>query len=228
MPGYSLWVLTIIIILLIICIGISLRRIRQLKKLLTETREAQYGEVIRTIDHHRHDWMNDVQVLFGYIQLNKRDKLITYIEKICDQIRYEGLISKLGIPFLIAYFISFRANTNALILHVRLEQEVSLVKFGELGIRIAQSIITFVEAYKSAARYGEGDANQLSITMNEWDEQLFIGFEYDGISDIERLRSSLQEIIERISKHQDIHVSIEETEHAVDIEVRVRLSEMTG
>jgi stage 0 sporulation protein B (sporulation initiation phosphotransferase) len=228
MPGYIFWVLVTIILLLLAWIGMSLKRNRQLMKLLTETKETQYGEIIRTIDHHRHDWMNDVQVLFGYIQLNKQEQLLAYIEKIIDQIRREGLISKLGIPFLVAYLISFRASTNALLLHVRLEQEIPLARLGELGIRVAQSVLALVESYKSAAVHGEGDANQLSITMNIWDGQLFIGLEYDGISDIERLRDNLQAVIERMRAYEDIQVTTEDTKQAMDIEVRVRLSEMAG
>lgn len=228
MPWYSFWVLASIILLLLAWIGISLRLNRQLKKLLRDTREAQYEEIVRTIDHHRHDWMNDVQVLFGYIQLNKHEKLLAYINKIIEQMRRESLISKLGIPFLVAYLISFRANTNALVLHVRLEQDITLAKLGDRGIRVAQLIVDLVEAYKSSAGHGEGDANQLFITLNVWDGQLFIGFEYDGISDIEKLRKLLQGIIECISKHQDIQVMSEDTKQSVDIEVRVRLSEMVG
>lgn len=228
MPWYSFWVLASVILLLLAWIGMSLRLNEQLKKLLRDTREARYEEIVRTIDHHRHDWMNDVQVLFGYIQLKKYEKLLAYINKIIEQMRRESLISKLGIPFLVAYLISFRASTNALVLHVRLEQEIQLVKLGEQGIRVAQLIVDLVEAYKSSAGHGEGDANQLSITLNVWDGQLFIGFEYDGISDIEELRNHLQGIIESIRKHQDIQVTSEVTEQAVDIEVRVRLSEMVG
>ncbi|MEX2415642.1 MAG: Spo0B domain-containing protein [Paenibacillaceae bacterium] len=228
MPGYSFWVLASMILLLLAWIGMSSRRNRQLMKQLTETREAQYGEIIRTIDHHRHDWMNDVQVLFGYIQLNKQEKLLAYMDRIIDQMKHESLISKLGIPFLVAYLISFRASTNALVLHVKLEQEIPLARIGERGIQVAQSIVAIVEAYKSAAGRGEGDANQLSITMNIWEDQLFIGYEYDGICNIERLRNSLKGIIERIHEHQDIQATSVDTEQAVDIEMRVRLSEMAG
>jgi stage 0 sporulation protein B (sporulation initiation phosphotransferase) len=228
MPGYSLWVVTIVIIVLIVWIAIMLRTIRNLNNRLSELKDAQYSEVIRTIDHHRHDWMNELQVLFGYIQLNKRDKLMAYIEKISDQMRCNGLISKLGIPFLSAYFISFRASTKDMVLDVRLEHEIQLARYGEQGVRVAHFIISVVEAYESAARSGEGDANQLSINMHVWDSHLFIGFEFDGNSDIDRLKFMLQENVERISKGQDIHVTMEETEQAVDIEVRIRLSEMMG
>src|SRR5690606_7876279 len=139
------------------------------------------------VDYHRHDWMNDVQVLHGYIQLNKQEKLKVYTNNIIDRIRRESLISKLGVPFLIAYIISFRANSKVLTLEVRLQEDVNLAKFGDQGTSVARLIIIIVEAYKAAAAYGDGDANLLSITMNVWGDQLSIGFEYDGASDIDKL-----------------------------------------
>lgn len=223
MPEISTWVLISIMMLLLAWIGFSLKRVRRLEKKLAETSESRYGEIIRTVDHHRHDWMNDVQVLFGYIQLNKREKLLVYINQIVEQMRLESLISKLGIPFLVAYVVSFRANTNALILHVRLEQEISLNKYGEQGLRVARLMVDFIEVYKSAAGHGEGEANELLVTMNVWDDQLFIEFEYDGFSDIMRIRDNLQKIIERIQAEQDINVTTIDTEQSMDIEIRVSL-----
>ncbi len=218
-----LWILMSIIMLLLVWISTTLKRIKRLEKRLSESRELQYGEIIRTVDHHRHDWMNDVQVLFGYIQLKKQDKVLGYINQIIEQLRIESLISKLGIPSLVAYFVSFRANTNALMLHVRLEQEIYLSNYGEQGVRVAKIVIAFIEAYKLAAGRGEGEANKLNVTMNVWDDQLFIEFEYDGFSDIMRIRDSLQKIIDRIDAEQDIQVTTIDTEQSVDVEIRVSL-----
>ena len=228
MPGYSFWVLASIILVLLAWIWISLKHNRQLKKILAETREAQYGEIIRTIDHHRHDWMNDVQVLFGYIQLHKHEKLLNYIGRMNEQMRYDGLISKLGIPFLVAYLVGFRANSNSLLLDVRIEQEIKLVNLGERGIRVANLIVAFVEAYKLASGHGEGDSNRLSITVDKLEDQLLINFEYDGVSDSEKLGDGLKGIIRDIQKQQDIQVTLEDAEQVMDVEVRVRLMEMAG
>ena len=40
---------------------------------------------IRTLNHHRHDWMNDLQVLYGYIRMNKPDKSVECVENIRDR-----------------------------------------------------------------------------------------------------------------------------------------------
>ncbi len=229
MPEFSSWVMVAIILLLLAWMGISHQRLKQLEKKLAATRESHYGEVIRTVDHHRHDWMNDIQVLFGYIQLNKQEKLLSFLKQIIEQMRIESNISKLGVPFLVAYVISFRANTNALLLDVKLEQEISLTRYGQQGIRIAQLVVDFLEAYKAAAGHGEGEANKLTVTMNAGEDQLFIQFEYDGVSDIVRIRDDLQGIIERIhDEQQDIQVTRLHTEHSMDVEVKVRLTEMVG
>jgi stage 0 sporulation protein B (sporulation initiation phosphotransferase) len=225
MPEGNLWVLVSITILILVCMVIGLKWKRQQEKLLTEMKEKKDLELIRTLDHHRHDWMNDVQVLFGYIQLNKREKLLAYIERLGDQMKREGLISKLGIPFLVSYFISFRASTNLLVLNVNLDKEISLAGLGEQGSRTAQLIITIVEAYRCAAGIGEGDANTLSITMDMADQQLFIEFEYNGKYDIEQLSGNLRGINLRIQEYKDTQISSDLSDQAADVDVRLRLTE---
>src|SRR6478736_3577198 len=35
---------------------------------------------IASLNHHRHDWMNDLQVLYGYLRLGKLDKSVQCVE----------------------------------------------------------------------------------------------------------------------------------------------------
>ncbi|MFD2880227.1 Spo0B domain-containing protein [Paenibacillus rhizoplanae] len=60
----------------------------------------------RTLNHHRHDWMNDLQVLYGYIQLGKPDKSVQCVERIKERIALDSRIAKLGVPSLVFYLQS--------------------------------------------------------------------------------------------------------------------------
>ncbi|OFI07213.1 hypothetical protein CLOACE_04040 [Clostridium acetireducens DSM 10703] len=42
------------------------------------------GDFINLIRKQRHDFMNDIQIIYGYIQTNKIDKACTYINKISE------------------------------------------------------------------------------------------------------------------------------------------------
>lgn len=60
---------------------------------------------IRMLNHHRHDWMNELQILYGYIQLGKLDKSVACVERIKERMALESKISKLGIPSLVFIYI---------------------------------------------------------------------------------------------------------------------------
>lgn len=80
----------------------------------------------RTLNHHRHDWMNDLQVLYGYIQLGKPDKSVQCVERIKERIALDSRISKLGIPSLVFYLHSFRTYSSTLELEVQIEEGLQL------------------------------------------------------------------------------------------------------
>src|SRR5690606_26969277 len=69
----------------------------------THKRELQARDelLINVINHLRHDWMNDIQVLYGYLRLNKQDKCLDYMEIIKQKAAQESLISRLGVTELV-------------------------------------------------------------------------------------------------------------------------------
>src|SRR5690606_8892232 len=91
-------------------IGVFLKK--RVKFKLDKRYEAE--DLLDVMNHYRHDWMNDLQVLFGYIQLNKADKLKAYVENLSDKLYRESLVSKLGVSELVAYLLLFRSKSRKL------------------------------------------------------------------------------------------------------------------
>lgn len=182
--------------------------------------------LIQVVNHHRHDWMNDLQVLLGYIQLNKQDKLRGYLDKLLDKLYRESLVSKLGNERLIAYLITFRAKNRSLALTVHPERDINLKLLGEYGDCAAESIVSIVEAYSVAARFGNGDSNELLLSMDFIDDgksgncELVIAFEYTGEYHPELLLQGVKNVIERYHKDERGSASCELIEKAADIELR--------
>ncbi|AWP29095.1 Spo0B domain-containing protein [Paenibacillus sp. Cedars] len=81
---------------------------------------------IQMLNHHRHDWMNELQILYGYIQLGKHDKSVRSVERIKERMATESRISKLGIPSLVFYLHSYRTYSNNLQLEVEVVDQVQL------------------------------------------------------------------------------------------------------
>ena len=120
---------------------------------------------IRTLNHHRHDWMNDLQVLFGYIRMNKADKSVQYIEQIRDRMIVESKISKLGIPSLVTFMQSFRTMTHSLQLEVIVEDELNIAELPIDGELAAETIVELMNAYRFAVKPGMGEAAKLTVAF---------------------------------------------------------------
>lgn len=158
--------------------------IRAERKLFVErserTIQSMQASAIRTLNHHRHDWMNDLQVLFGYIRLNKLDKTVDYMEKIRERMAAESSIGKLGIPSLVSFIQSFRTITNSLDLQVVVNGDIQLNEIPVDSDKIAESLIHTINAYRFAAKPGYGDAAVLRVELSTDEEALYAAFYYDG------------------------------------------------
>lgn len=137
---------------------------------------------IKTLNHHRHDWMNDLQILYGYIQLNKIDKSKEYVGRIKEKMTIESKISKLGVPPLIFYLQSFRTTGSNLILEVEIAENLSLSEIldpqegDELTTMIAQTI----RAYQYSGLAAWGETRKLILRFYQEEDDVIVRFEVDG------------------------------------------------
>ncbi|MGO4184663.1 Spo0B domain-containing protein [Paenibacillus sp. MCAF9] len=144
------------------------------------TIQSLQNSAIRTLNHHRHDWMNDLQVVFGYIRLKKLDKAAEYVEKISERMAVESSISKLGVPSLISYIQSFRTISNSLELQIVIKGDIHLNEITADADQIAETLIHTINAYRFAAKPGYGNAAVLTLTLSLDEDALYAAFYYDG------------------------------------------------
>ncbi|MBM7563765.1 Spo0B domain-containing protein [Paenibacillus sacheonensis] len=150
------------------------RRLEVLERSLQQT-------AIATLNHHRHDWMNDLQIIFGYIRMGKTDKTIQCVEQIKERMTSESKIAKLGVPSLVMFLQSFRTRTNSMIIDMDIEGEVNLAELLPEKERAANAIIELIQAYRSAAASGSGDASRLLMDLSMDGKKLQLSFHFDGI-----------------------------------------------
>ncbi|MBW7476229.1 Spo0B domain-containing protein [Paenibacillus oenotherae] len=147
---------------------------------LARTVHAMQTSSIATLNHHRHDWMNELQVLYGYIRMGKEDKMVVCVEQIRERMTAESRIARLGIPSLVAYLQSFRTMTHAMELDVEIEGELSLAGLPLDGEQTGEAIIDIINAYRLGTKQGAGDVAKLSVDFVLGDHSLDVTFHYDG------------------------------------------------
>ncbi|OKP76367.1 hypothetical protein A3842_18075 [Paenibacillus sp. P3E] len=136
----------------------------------------------RTLNHHRHDWMNDLQVLYGYIQLGKPDKSLECVGRIKERIALDSRIAKLGIPSLVFYLQSFRTFRSSLELEVLVEEGLQLEDklSADTGEELTQVIMQTVRAYQYSGLALHGDIRKLRLGFTQDGGDILISFEGDG------------------------------------------------
>ncbi|WP_228745334.1 Spo0B domain-containing protein [Paenibacillus sp. S150] len=136
----------------------------------------------RTLNHHRHDWMNDLQVLYGYIQLGKPDKSLECVGRIKERIALDSRIAKLGIPSLVFYLQSFRTFRSSLELEVQVEEGLQLEDklSPAMGEELTQAIMQTVRAYQYSGLAPQGDTRKLRLSFAQDGRDILISFEGEG------------------------------------------------
>lgn len=179
-PG-KVWLTAIFLVWLVAAAAYWIREERkEHQERLTRTIGAMQLSSVRTLNHHRHDWMNDLQVLFGYIRLGKLDKTIQYVERIRERMAAESAVSKLGVPSLISYIQSFRTVTNNLSLEVEVEGDLHLNELSLDGEAVAEALIHTINAYRFAVKPEYSGISVLRMTLSADEEALYAAFYYEG------------------------------------------------
>lgn len=141
-------------------------------------------EMMRALSHYRHDWMNDLQVLFGYISLKKYDKLAPYLEKIKSKLSEESHISNIGNVSLSLLLLSYRQYSQNFELIVTLDPTL---KFNMLPIRqdrLAYSVKEGLQVFQQVASPSSGEEpNTLECSFVTAQEHIQIIYQYTGLID---------------------------------------------
>ncbi|MFC7678101.1 Spo0B domain-containing protein [Paenibacillus sp. GCM10028914] len=150
---------------------------------------------IQTLNHHRHDWMNELQILYGYIQLGKLDKSVECVERIKERMLLDSKISKLGIPALVFYLHAYRTFNMGLQLEVDVVDHVQLD--GKLSSKaennLTESIIQVIGAYQLSGSSTWEDERLLTLTFMEQEQELIAEFDGEGsFGDLDSLKQQIE------------------------------------
>ncbi|CAM3320640.1 Spo0B domain-containing protein [Paenibacillus lupini] len=199
----SVWLVVLFLLWTIAAAGFWIKTERnEQEKRLARTVHMLQTASIKTLNHHRHDWMNDLQVLFGYIRMNKLDKTVEYVEKIRVRMTEESQIAKLGVPSLISYIQSFRTLTNAMQLQVKMDEDIHLNELPNEGRDFAETLISLINAYRFQVKTGYGDPATLTLKLSKEEGTLVVTFQYEGeLTSEQQLTDKIKQQLEGASLH---------------------------
>jgi len=135
---------------------------------------------IRTLSHHRHDWMNELQILYGYLRLNKHDKAVDVVDRIRLRMDQDSKISQIGIPELATFMLSFRTVCDTMRLDVEIQDGLSLDRLSIAAEELSKSVIGLINVIRFRAVSPLNGDNVLKLNLSQAEDTLKIVMVYEG------------------------------------------------
>lgn len=142
--------------------------------------ELMQNSAIETLSHHRHDWMNELQILYGYLRLGKPDKAVAVVDRIRRRMEQDSRISRLGAPKLAAFFLSFRTVCDTMRLEVDVEEGFGVKDLGLDGERLTSAVIGLVNVMRFRAVASMDEENVLRLDFRSEGRQARLVMTYEG------------------------------------------------
>lgn len=96
------------------------------------------AEYLKLLDYKRHDWLNHLQVIKGYLSMNDYGRLHAYVKRLLDEAERESAIAHLGYPPLSYYLLTHNVFFNDVVWHVHTSEKVKVDE--RQGLRVLKTI----------------------------------------------------------------------------------------
>jgi stage 0 sporulation protein B (sporulation initiation phosphotransferase) len=142
-------------------------------------------ELIEVVNYQRHDWMNHIQVLLGYLKLEKYSMCEEYIQRMIQEANRDSLVARLELSSVVAYLLTFNALHREVRLEVEIPQPFSLARM-ESAEFLGDFILSVVKLYERHALYNDGEPNTLLLTLHYTEDKLRVLTDFAGCLDADR------------------------------------------
>lgn len=209
-------------VIILLCIGYGFKLEQYRQHLLRDERDKA---LLQVMDHQRHDWMNDIQVIFGYVQLKKYDNLLPFMESIKDKACKEGLISKLGLSDLAIYLHMYQIQAPSIQLDIEISQDLQLNRLVVSKFKLSKLLQEILSIFRKIPAQDDGDLNVLGLQWYEEEDYMFICFGFRGIYDQPQLKRLMAKALTIHSSFKRIELRMELEKEWADIELKIPLKE---
>lgn len=159
--------------------------------------ERMHLTALETLSHHRHDWMNEMQILYGYLRLGKPDKAVAVVERIRARMERDSRISRLGVPRLASYLLSFPAVCDTIRLEVEVEEGFGVRGVGPRADRLTTAVIGLVNAVRIRAATSIEEENVLQLHFHSDERTVTLDMTYEGrLAAMDGLRADIERLLD--------------------------------
>lgn len=149
------------------------------------------------INHHRHDWLNHIQVLHGLLKLESYEAMKQYLDKITVQVQHEQYISQLRNDELILYIHTYSARNSVMLFEVEIAEKIHLDEYN-IAIEQFQLLIELIELLSQSSLIKNDVLPSLVLTMGKLENKVVFTLDYVGHLNQELLINKWMQIREQL------------------------------
>jgi|GEM_PF-2583782 len=151
--------------------------------------------ILDLLKSYRHDWLNHLQVILGYVSLKKHEQIVFYIDKVNTLAKQRSLISSFANQELAVFLLMLPLHYPKLKIELDLTDGVEVIEKKIAGAWVQNYLKAYIDCFYFNLQ--ESQQNFLAISLGAGDNQLIINFEFEGnakdcYKDITRLAERLK------------------------------------
>ncbi|WP_274362631.1 Spo0B domain-containing protein [Paenibacillus thermotolerans] len=136
---------------------------------------------IETMNHLRHDWLNDLQLLMGYVQMKKVDKLSGYVDMLKQRLAEESRASRLGHLGLIELLYTYRSRPHPYRFELMVDEAMDIRACIPSGDAVESAVRSSLTAFEQSAQMSEtGEENILRCRFVRTSDGCAVDFAFQG------------------------------------------------
>jgi stage 0 sporulation protein B (sporulation initiation phosphotransferase) len=137
--------------------------------------------LVEVLSYQRHDILNHMQVLLGYLKLGRYEQCEEYIKRFIQLAHRDSLVSALGHDELAAFLLTFNVFHKNITLEVEIPVPFSFSQMTNQTDEVCRWIISLVKAIGDHYENNQGEPGHLILRMHKEGDSLLISTDYNGL-----------------------------------------------
>lgn len=133
-------------------------------------------ETVELLRHARHDWLNKIQLIQGYLSMGNPKRVHDLINEMVFECEQETKLSNLPLPELASFFLTYNFERHPVLLKYEVKGNGTVV--GSLDGRIADWFRRFMEIMNKSV--SDGEENELYITLDLKEGRIVFSVHFNG------------------------------------------------
>lgn len=161
---------------------------------MNNNKENLKREFIHNLRHYRHDVLNHIQIIKGYLSLNRVKEAQHILDKYVFQSHQEALLSQIGDTELAYFLLTYNWQQNDFVLDI--ECDLNSENIAQVGVsqRYLHDLFQRVFQVVEQCCHQSQENNHLYVLLEGSPPSLTLTFEYEGSWNDEKAHELMDEL----------------------------------